>query len=363
MILFKMKGDGYMKSEALEKCDSKKVILIISSLIEKYIFSILEIFNIKKMYKYVNCNEINHIVQNLEAEKIDNDEYMFIVCSNKRDDNENLIPGLVYKYKRNNIIFLKPNDVWSIYREFYKRYLSEKNIDIGNDFIQINNYKIGNFLDCEKKLISLGDSILPSFFEDLSMCEEGPFEYGEVIINPENIVIDCGGYCGAFSTIALAKEAKVYIFEPLEENIKLLEKNLSYYSNEKYTIENKALGQKNEIVEFFVPFNRTSGTTKVLGKEKDRKLMLPVISIDSYVEENLIERVDFIKADIEGAEREMLNGASNTIRKFSPKLSICTYHLPDDSKVLEDIILKINSNYIIEHKWMKLYAYVPMDKK
>ena len=43
---------------------------------------------------------------------------------------------------------------------------------------------------------------------------------------------------------------------------------------------------------------------------------------------------------------------------FAPKLAICTYHYNDDPQVLEEIILKANANYIVKHKWKKLYAYV-----
>jgi hypothetical protein len=70
-------------------------------------------------------------------------------------------------------------------------------------------------------------------------------------------------------------------------------------------------------------------------------------------------KIDFIKADIEGAERLLLKGAINVLRKLRPKLSICTYHLPDDKQVLEKIIKEANPNYVVIHAYDKLYAYVP----
>ena len=90
-----------------------------------------------------------------------------------------------------------------------------------------------------------------------------------------------------------------------------------------------------------------------------KKIAVRQTSVDAFVREHALPRVDFIKVDIEGAERLMLTGAQETLARFSPKLAICTYHLPDDKEVLTDLILRANPNYHVEYKWQKLYAYVP----
>jgi hypothetical protein len=79
--------------------------------------------------------------------------------------------------------------------------------------------------------------------------------------------------------------------------------------------------------------------------------MHTTISVDQFVSSHHLSKVDFIKADIKGAECLMLTGAVENLRKFAPKLSICTYHQPDDKEIFEGIILKTNPNYVIEHKW------------
>ena len=85
---------------------------------------------------------------------------------------------------------------------------------------------------------------------------------------------------------------------------------------------------------------------------------IETITLDDFVKEQKLERVDFIKSDIEGFERYMLQGAQETLKNFAPKLALCTYHLPDDPDVMSDLIMKANPKYKIVYGKKKLYASV-----
>lgn len=65
------------------------------------------------------------------------------------------------------------------------------------------------------------------------------------------------------------------------------------------------------------------------------------------------ERVDFIKLDIEGAERNCLEGARKTIEKYHPRLAICAYHLQDDLLVLYEFIKSLHGSYDIKLRHYK----------
>jgi len=82
------------------------------------------------------------------------------------------------------------------------------------------------------------------------------------------------------------------------------------------------------------------------------------ITLDEFVLQKKLNRLDFIKADIEGAERNLLWGATNVMREFAPKIAIRTYHMPDDSRLLRSIIKKANPRYTIFEKYKTLYAYI-----
>src|SRR5690606_33131118 len=53
---------------------------------------------------------------------------------------------------------------------------------------------------------------------------------------------------------------------------------------------------------------------------------VPTRSIDNLVEVGDINKIDFIKMDIEGSETKALLGAVRSIERFKPKLAIAIYH-------------------------------------
>ena len=64
---------------------------------------------------------------------------------------------------------------------------------------------------------------------------------------------------------------------------------------------------------------------------------IEVIDVDTFVN-SVNTGIDLIKLDIEGAERQAINGSKTTIAFYQPDLQICVYHRPED---LWDIILQI----------------------
>lgn len=256
------------------------------------------------------------------------------------------------------------NGVFKLYKIAYEAYFKQRNIDISKEFININRVKFLNpFLLDDEYLnaffFEAGDLILPDILEDYSKINEGPYEYDKVILKEGDVVLDCGANIGLFSAIAASKKCKVYAFEPVPDTLKYLSKTVEIYP-EFITICKYALSDYNGDTQFFISSNSNiSNSMFNLNGNLNEVLKVKTITVDEFVKRNSLQKVDFIKADIEGAERDMLKGAKETLYKFGPKLSICTYHLKDDPEVIEKIIKESNPNYVIEHKWKKLYAYIP----
>ena len=70
-------------------------------------------------------------------------------------------------------------------------------------------------------------------------------------------------------------------------------------------------------------------------------------TIDDFVRQREISRVDFIKMDIEGSEPAALEGAGETILKYRPKLAIAIYHSVSDFVGIPNWILDLNIGYKI----------------
>lgn len=244
---------------------------------------------------------------------------------------------------------------------FIKGYLSGKNIDITKEIIEFGNVKIYNPLlkdELLKKSFyeTFGDELLPGIYNDYSLVVDGAYENGEITANPGEYIIDAGANIGLFACYAAAKGCKVFACEPGSKSLEILDEQRKLY--DLINIIPLGLSDESGQIDFYESEDSVLDSI-YMPRGNTTKRTIEIDTIDNLVSKGIIPHVDYIKADIEGAERYMLRGAKETLRKMAPKLSICTYHYKDDPEVIEEIIKEANSNYIIEHKWRKLYAYVP----
>jgi len=253
----------------------------------------------------------------------------------------------------------------------YNQFLS---VDVlGSEYLKIGNVKMTSLNTLEDKCTFLyiwedifmsylyhNDSYEKSIFSQLDkFLNEGLYGYQDenidVTIKSNDVVIDAGAWAGEYSAYCACKGAKVYAFEPSSQSYELLERTSALNENRIIPIK---MGLGNECATFQISIGNAAGNLIVEDTMKNDDNTEPVVitTLDTFIEENGIEKVDFLKADIEGYERKFLEGAKSTIQKFLPKIAICTYHLPDDAEVLETLIKDCNPNYKIVHSRHKLFA-------
>lgn len=150
--------------------------------------------------------------------------------------------------------------------------------------------------------------------------------------------VDGGSFDGATSIEFIKIQSsyeQIFVFEPNDKSIIQTKENLKNHRNIEFF--NKGLWSSTTSLRF----DSNSGSASKIDE-----LAVDVIEVTS-LDETIEKRVDFIKLDIEGAEKEAIMGASQIIIKNKPKLAICVYHNQSDFIEIPQLVLKLNPNYEI----------------
>lgn len=141
-----------------------------------------------------------------------------------------------------------------------------------------------------------------------------------------SLILDIGAHIGSHSFLYgyYNKSAKILAFEPQREIYKLLVENMKERPN--VTTYNVCVGHKNTVTSLSQKTHcgeNTDATVSYgegpimnlggmsIGKGGQSALMITIDSLN-------LDRCDYIKIDVEGAEGLVIQGAANTIRKYRP---------------------------------------------
>lgn len=172
------------------------------------------------------------------------------------------------------------------------------------------------------------------------------YENDEVKVEIGDVLLDCGGCWGDTSLIFANKVGEmghIYSFEFIPDNIEIFKRNLALNENisSRLTIVQNAIGEKSgELLSF-----SNNGPGSRVENKKTNSNLVKTITIDDFVTNNKISKVDFIKMDIEGSELPSLKGASNVLKRFRPKLAISIYHSIDDFVNIPIYLKSLNLGY------------------
>lgn len=323
--------------------------------IEKYMKNLFYFWHGIEVRIFNLSNEIGHYIE-LDNKK---NKYYIIFLTQERDNVWSLILKL-RKKKIYNFYVLTDEDYENLLKNYTKMYLEKKGYNCGGDILRFGNYIMINPFKYGAYKLCFGDLVMPCIFNDFTMVDEGPYEYLGVKLQEGDVVVDCGAHIGAFTLYALSKGCVVHAFEPIKKTYKKLLENIKFYDSSKIVTNNMGLFNTSGVANFYIHKEGHDSRNSMMFNDMHIDYeTCEIVSLDEYISENDIERVDFIKADIEGAERFMLMGAKKTIQRFKPKISICTYHYEDDPTVLKELISDICKEYQIVEKWKKIFAFVP----
>jgi FkbM family methyltransferase len=149
----------------------------------------------------------------------------------------------------------------------------------------------------------------------------------EYRLQPDHIIVDIGAHIGCFSLLAAskAKSGKIYSFEPSAETYQLLEKNVQANNLSNIKTFQLAVAPKNGTASLYhdtVTGNWGHTIIKVLSAESET---VNCTTLESFIESENIQHIDFIKFNCEGAEFSILINTSPAILRRI-KCMLILYH-------------------------------------
>lgn len=262
-----------------------------------------------------------------------------VVCGVKvhtSDEVESIRPDLVFITARHAIGAIS-------------RYLADRAIPHGS----FDGYYAAGHLDAfagvapffpdERSQQVLQSILMGMLTGDRSYCED-VFEKDQYFCLPrfcgaENeTYVDAGAYTGdsierfLWAHYGVFKE--IHAFEPGARQLQAMSKRIARLSEEwalppdAIHLNRVGLGARNATMSSATH----SGQLQSLQLEtsnsvSDGGAQIQIRSLDDYLNG---KRASFIKADVEGMEMALIEGAQETIVNFRPKLAICVYHYPSD---------------------------------
>jgi FkbM family methyltransferase len=180
--------------------------------------------------------------------------------------------------------------------------------------------------DCEE--LEMGPFVYDSA-EFQRELDESPHLAGEVrfitsIAGPGMRVIEVGANRGV-TAVALARrvgtQGHVYAFEPVPEFYDIVKENLSRNGVDNVSVYRKALSNSTATIPFF----KHGGGSGIAPVEEADAIHVQTTTIDRFVAEQAIERIDIVNMDCEGSELNVLLGARGLLAEHRPQI-FCEIH-------------------------------------
>jgi FkbM family methyltransferase len=162
------------------------------------------------------------------------------------------------------------------------------------------------------------------------MLFDGAFERDErrlvcQLLKPGMTVLDVGANAGLYTMTAarlVGRTGRVIAFEPSARERARLARHLHINRLTNVVVEPSAVGAVDGEVDLFVVDGHETGcnSLRLPPGEQVRPSRVPVCRLDTYAAHHDLTRVDFVKIDVEGGERDALLGAEQLFRRARPFL-------------------------------------------
>jgi FkbM family methyltransferase len=148
-----------------------------------------------------------------------------------------------------------------------------------------------------------------------------------------SVMFDVGAHIGYYSVLGsqvVGPSGKIISVEPNPDTLRRLRKDLELSHASNVVVEDVACTDKETTLTFYQASIRNTGASSISESNARNAAhgdAVPSVTVrgrtlDSMVQELGLQRVDFVKIDVEGAEVQVLRGMKDTLAKFHPHMLI-----------------------------------------
>lgn len=167
-----------------------------------------------------------------------------------------------------------------------------------------------------------------------------------------NVFFDIGANFGYFTLLggrAVGSEGKVFSFEPIPENSRIIEEMITLNELRTSKVISSAVSDASGTIEFALESTNANSHISSFGLPHAPSKVLETvfvrtISLDEFCDENDVVP-DVIKCDVEGAEVAVLAGAKRLLEKKKTKWIISTHSEQLEGRCRE---IMVSSGYAVE---------------
>ena len=232
---------------------------------------------------------------------------------------------------------------------FVRKVKNYSYLNLQTDYAEV----FGNKLFLSKKGLALTVSHYGTYEELEAKIMEEKIEIG-------NIVVDVGANIG-LHTLNMARivgnAGQVFAFEPDPSNFEILKKNAKINNYKNIILEQKAVGDKHGKTTLYQSDNPINHRIFPQSERANSQVQVELTNLDNYFDSDMIDKINFIKIDVEGMEFGVLKGMKN-ILKNNKNIKILFEFVPKDTIEAGFIPIEL-LNYLTSNGF-KLYC---MDEK
>jgi FkbM family methyltransferase len=176
----------------------------------------------------------------------------------------------------------------------------------------------------------------------------------EFLPKADDVIIDCGCFLG-FGEVRLAPDlidGHIYAIEAVQECYDLLYRNLEENGLTNVTPIRRAMWNEETELEIECSFAQANSLIREVHTGEKRQVVR-TITVDDIVAEYGIKKLDMLSLTLNGAEVETLEGATDSLSKFKPRIRLAGWYSRDGRKIWEitkDQLEKYDYEVFVGHR-------------